>query len=162
MKKISIQRGQVLGIYKVLESLTGSYSTEFRYAISKNKFLLKSEVESINSAIESKVEKFKEYDEKRISVLRDCIEFDAASKPIEVTPGQYKIKTDKLDYLKNEMTKLEAEYSTAISERLVEIENSEKWLSELVEVEIIDFANDVVPDGISQRDFETLFPLISE
>ena len=159
--KVSVKRYQVLEINKVLENITGDCSIKFRYFISRNKSILKSEVESINSAIETKIAGFKEFSEKQTTFLKEAIEFNSEGQPVTIN-NNYQIKPEKAIEFREKMQALEVEYKDALEERSKEVVEHNKFLGENCEIEVYQVQLSEVPSTLSQNQFDVLFPLIAE
>lgn len=161
MEKIKLTRDELTKIVEVLNSLDGLYSVKMKYAIKKNKDLLKSEVDAVNEALNTNSKRFKEFEEKRMKKVEECVE--------RLENGRFKflpdgknviIRDDKQEYFKNAMLELQKEYKDGLEERDNELKDFNNFINEEVEIEVFKISNDIIPNDISQKAYETLFPLI--
>jgi len=158
---IKLKRVEVLNVYTVLTNMKGNYVPKLKYALKRNKDLIGKEYDKINESSESKVEKFKEYEDKRMEKISICAERDEQGRAIQETPNTIKIQKDKLEEFKTFIAALNEEYKETLEERKKEIKDFEKSLEEEIEIEAYKISNDLIPEDLSQEQYEILFPLIN-
>ena len=155
------KRVEVLNIYTVLTNMKGNYVPKLKYALKRNKDLISKEYDKINESSETKIEKFKEYEDKRIEKIGICAARDEQGRAIQETPNTIKIREDKLEEFKVFIAALNEEYKEALEKRKKEIKDFEKSLEEEIEIEVYKISNDLIPEDLSQEQYEILFPLIN-
>jgi|GEM_PF-3797253 len=163
-ESIKITREQIFSINEILESLTGKYVSELKYAIKKNKDLLKSEIEAIKEASKSNIELYEEYEVKRFTKLRECCEKDSNNEPLVNAKDRNMImlKKEKENEWHEFIKKLNEEYKDVIEQREEEIKDFNQFVSKEVEMEVFKIDQRIIPDELSQSDYEIIFPLINE
>lgn len=160
MEKIKLTRRELTKIVEVLNSLDGLYSVKMKYAIKKNKDLLKSEVDAVNEALNTNSKRFKEFEEKRMKIVAECAEKENGQFKFLPDGKSVTIKNDKIEYFTKSITVLREEYKEGLEERDNELKDFNNFIKEEVEIEVFKISNDIIPNDISQSAYETLFPLI--
>ena len=159
---IKLKRADVANIYSVLVNMKGNYPSKLKYAIKRNKDLLSKEFESIREESNTKVEKLKEFEEKRMAIIRDHAEKTPDGKLVSDAPNSIKIAEDKREEYKTVVAALVEEYKETLDQRKKEVEDFDKSLLEEVTVEVHKFSNELVPNELTQDEYEILFQLISD
>jgi len=165
-KSIKITRDLLFGINDVLFNMNGSYDSQLKYAIKRNKDLIKGEIDAINEAIKTNIDGFEKYEEKRMNKLRECIKTDKNGKPVKnpLNLNSVLLKKDKVEDYTHFMKLLNEEYKVEIAERNEELKNIDIFLNEEIEVEVYKINNDLIKnlanDDLNQKEYETIFPLI--
>lgn len=160
--KVKLTRRELMNIMSVLNSLNGSYSVKMKYAIKKNKDLLKNEVEAVEEASQTNSKRYKEYDEKRMKKIEEYAERENGKIKLLPDNRSVKIKEDKLDDFNAAILLLQEEYKEGIEEREKEVKEFDNFIKEEIEVEVFKISNDIIPNDISQGAYEVLFPLIKD
>lgn len=158
--KVTLKRKTVLNVYDILSGLKGSYNQKFKYALKKNKDILKSEVDALEEAKKTNCARFEEFEQKQTEKLRECVEFDENGQPVYMGPERIKIRDDKAEEFKAAMLLLEETYKDALLEREKELKEYNELLEGEIELEIHNFNNDDIPVELDQDKYDIIFPLI--
>jgi len=163
-EKITISRTKVVGISNALNKMIGSYEPKLKYAIKKNKDFFASEIAAIAEAQETNVEKYKEFDEKRVTKLKECVAVDDKGKPVEdpTSPGSLLVASTKREEWETFFKDLKTEYADAIKEREAEIKKHNEFMKEEVEMSVHKIDGGLIPTEVSQLIYEAIFPLFME
>ena len=159
---IKLTNSDVLNVYSVLLNMKGSYVNKMKYALKRNKDLLEKVVNSIREKSVTKIEKLKEYDEKRTEKVKEYAAKTEDGRLVQETPDTVKIQEDKIEEFKAVMKTLTEEYKEELEQRRKEVEDFNKFLLEEATVEVYKFSNELVPNELSQEQYEILFPLIND
>jgi len=152
---------EILDINNVLNSLNGAYKIKFKYALKKNKDILKKEVEAIEEVRKTNCKRFEEFEQKRTELLKCSIEFNDYGSPVMSGPNMYRLKDDKKDEYNEKMKQLTEEYKDALDEREKELKAFSEFLNEEIEIDVFKFNNEDVPEEITQEQYDIIFKLIN-
>lgn len=154
MKKIKIKRSIFYSMYQIMLALKGRYTREFRASLARNKDNLKTEYDIIAEELKSKDEKYNEYEQKRMELFKNNVEFDSNGVPVQLAPGAYKIKADKAKSFKEDTEKLNNEYKDAIDKRKPELVENEKYLDEEIKIDFDLLKESDIPEELNQDEYE--------
>jgi gas vesicle protein len=159
---IKLTKVEVLNISTILSNMKGNYVNKLKYAVKRNKDLIGKEADKIRKDSEPKNVKFNEYEDKRMAKIGECAARDESGRPVQETSNTVKIKEEKLEEFRAFIATLNEEYKEVLEERKKEIEDFQKSLEDEVEVEVYKISNDLIPEDLSQEQYEILFPLIND
>lgn len=158
--KVTMKRSDLLKSYDILSTLKGAYSPSFKYALKKNKDILKLEFDALEEAKKTNCPKFEEYEQKQTEKLKECIEYDENGNPVYVGTNRLKIRDEKVEEFKAAMMLMEEVYKDAFKERAEEVKKYEELLKSEIEIEIHGFINNEIPVEIDQDKYDIIFPFI--
>lgn len=165
-RKIKITREELCNIFTAVNAMLAmdNLSVQLAYSLSRNKQLMKGEVETLaeqeNAMIDSK---FKEYEQKRLALAEECADRDPNDLPLirgdsyQIT-GENKLRFDK------EFKELSDEYKKIIDKRKKDMEAYADFMKEKITVSIYDvkFSEINKLAGIKGDIVDGIFPLIVE
>ena len=157
-------KSEALLLHKNLNLLGALTGVKFTYAVARNLSLLKSEVESIDKAIEGS-EKFMEYDKARIALVELHAEKDDKGKAkIETSARgaqQYVIDEDN-KFFKKAFDTLKEKHKEAVDARDKQTEEYIKLLATDSDVKVYKVKLDDVPKEISAVQMAGIYDIFSE
>ena len=162
MEKIEMKRGDIEKLYSLLDFMKGQYKPVIKYAIKKNKELLKSEVDSIAEMRQTNVEGFAEFEKKHTELLKGAIAKDKYGQPIQAAPGSYQLDADKMESFKAQTMLLEEEYKSAIEERNNEMVSVNELLEEKTSVSLYKINKEDVPEELTQEQYDIFFSIVKD
>jgi hypothetical protein len=155
---------QILTLFNELHQINLP-GVKFSYGISKNINLLKPEVEAIEKSLEGSKE-FKEYDEKRIEIVKKYAKKDERGEPklIILNPktgaGRYEIENQ--EAFDREIEKLQKENKVILEKREKQFEEYGKLLKEESDFKPHKIKLSDVPEGITSQQMSAIFELIED
>lgn len=159
MSKITIKRSEIGKIFSALAAMTGSYTPKLKYAIKKNKDLLKPEIEALLEAEKTNVKGFEDCQKEFNELVENCKGNDTI---INTDFGMVKLAKNKVEKFKVLMDNILTKYEKSIKEREQEVEKINEFMKEEVKIDVFKISVKWIPDDINQNTFENLFPLFKE
>jgi len=135
---IKLTNSKVLDIYSVLSGMKGKYTNKLKFAIKRNKDLFNGPVDGI------------------------CAVRDENGNIIQETADTIKIQDSRIEEFRTAIKSLSEEYKESLDKRRKELEDFNKFLTEETDVEVFKFSNELIPEDLSQEEYEILFPLIND
>jgi len=159
---IKLTNSKVLDIYSVLSGMKGKYTNKLKFAIKRNKDLFNGPVDGIKEKSVSNDEKLAEYNDKRTEKIKECAVRDENGNIIQETADTIKIQDSRIEEFRTAIKSLSEEYKESLDKRRKELEDFNKFLTEETDVEVFKFSNELIPEDLSQEEYEILFPLIND
>ena len=146
------KRNEAVALYQGLDLVGDFEGVKFAYGVSKNKKILKTEMEALTDALKPKDE-YKKYDKKRIELCEIHANKDKNGKPV-VENGAYRMSNKKA--FDKELEKLQEKYKKAVDGQKIQDEEYKKLLEEKISVKLnkVDIKN--VPEEITGKQLEAI------
>ena len=113
---MKIKKQDLIELWQTFETLSnGEHPLKFSYFISKNKNIIKNEIEILTELSKPKQE-FIEYDNKRATLAYELSDKNSAGKPI-IENNSYVVTNNKEEF-DSQLQILKEEYKTAIEEQI--------------------------------------------
>jgi len=156
---MKLTRQQVLDLHNGLHSVGNLNGVKFAYAVSKNLFKMKSEVEALQETYKP-AQEFVTYEGERIKLAEEHAEKtdDEPKKIMENGIQRFVIK-DKKTFDK-ELEVLKKKYKTALESRKEQIESFEALLKEKIEIDLHKIDIKDVPKEITAKQMNDIFVII--
>jgi len=164
--KMSLSRQAIVEIFYVLNELLNEEKSKFNkgftFAVTRTMDSIKPEVRAIIEARETGVDKYKEYEEKKMELVSKYASKDENGEPVsensQWTFPSPEVKTK----AQEELNAIRGDYEEAIQERAKEIDLYNELAAEEVEIEICQTSFERLPDDLLPYQFEALRPMIKE
>lgn len=157
---MNIKKGEVVQLWNTIEQMgMVNAHIKFTYALTKNKKLIRTEIESIQESLKPS-DKFREFEEKRIELCNDMSKKDENGSPIIINDREFDIED--MDKFTKKLEELKKEYKDVISKETEKNKQAIEMLEEDVDIELTQIGLDYFPEGITTSQMETLMFLVKE
>lgn len=160
--KVKLSRNDVDKTYGLFMGLNGSYSREFKYALSKNKKIFKGEIDEIIEGTKSSVEGIEQFESERLDILKRHCEIGPDGNFVKTGPNTIKVLEGHNDDLQSAFLLLEEKYKDILTKRAEELKEINEFMKVEVEIDVHAFNNKDIPEELTQEQYDILFPLIKE
>ena len=131
------------------------------FAIAKSSHVLRDEIRRLE--IFSKTsDKFHEYDDKRIAVVKSHALLDTNGHPVMTGPNSLKIDPAKQVEFNAAIAALQAEYADALKAHDEHVDKVEAHMDESVTLQLTKCASQFLPQSISPADVDAFLPLLTD
>lgn len=159
-----MKRSELFVLLKSLNELDDLTGVKFNFVINKNRNLLEHETEDIKKSSKPS-EKFQEFEQKRIELIREYSEKDEQGNiKFEDIDGGSKFTIPEKDKKKfqKELSDLSKGYDDVIQERNEQLKEYNKFLQEEVDLQFTTFKLEDISDQITGKQFRIISPFIQE
>jgi hypothetical protein len=153
-----MKKQDVIKLWNTLNALKRIKSTRFAYFVAKNLGNIKTEIDAL-SEVQKPDEKMKEYEQKRMDLIKKYGTKGADGALVEIAPGQFKLAD--IDGFTSSLKMLDGEYQETLEDQLKKNKEFEELIKETVSLEMYKFKFDDLPDGIDGTEMEVIMPLIT-
>jgi len=157
---MKFKKKELFILFQNLEKLNDLEGIKFAYAISKNKKMLKDEIESLQEIIKPSKE-IEEYERKRINLCEKYAEKDKNNKPI-IEDNRYKFINDDKDKFEKDIKILMDENKELLEKQNKKNEEYLKLLEEDIEINLYKINKSDIPEKITPRQLDYIIDLIIE
>ncbi len=158
---------ELLELYRGLSGIKNILGVRINYAIVKNINKIREESESFEKIILPS-DKYKEYDLKRIEIVKKHTKKNEKGEPLfmlddpSTGAGRYDVE-DGWDFNQDqEIIDLKKEYADEIEKRESQIKEYDKLLEEESHLELFKIKLDIIPESVSTEQMNVLYKIIEE
>lgn len=154
----------VLSIYQGLQSCANLTGVKFAYAIAKNIYKIKTEIEIMNETLKAS-ENYRIYDKKRSELAEKNAEKNKDGTPkstINKTNGQEEFVIGDKKAFEKELEALKEEYKEEIEKREEQIKSYQDFLEEESPLELHRINSEELPKEITAGQLSSIMEIVDE
>ncbi len=154
-------KNDVINLFSVIEEIRNlKIHPKFAYMISKNKKLIKAEMEIIRE-VSKPSDEIKKYDDERVALCTQYANSDVDGKPI-IVKNSYQFTDENRVEFERELVDISARYDDALADHQKRMGELDIMMKEPCEIEFYKTSLDFFPDSLKQYQYDVLLCFVSE
>jgi len=151
-------RREIFNLYNnIIKCRYHDDNSKFNYAVIKNLKLIEEQLKIIEKEMKPTSD-FMEFENVRIPLCEEHAKKDETGKPILINDDY---QFEDMDKFLEAIKPLQEKYKDTLDNRQKQIDKYNKMLDEDIDIEFIKINKDELPEKISQKELESIYPILA-